>query len=72
MQKHYPTPEEVTKLYKAALKARPVKLNDVQAVKLRYACYKVMTENAGNTMSDHVKAALVYLDLILNTPNLEF
>ncbi len=59
------------KLYKEVLAKRGVKLNPVQEEKFRYACMKVIPENPGIGYYDLLTACHIYLNFIINNPDLD-
>lgn len=65
---HIPSSEEVNKLFEASAKNK--KLNELQVAKFRQDCYKTYVENQGNSFDQLITAAKIYLNLILDFPDL--
>jgi len=65
---HIPSSEEVNKLFVATIGNKH--LNELQAAKFRHACYKTYVENQGNSFEELITAAKIYLNLILDFPEL--
>ena len=59
------------KLYNELLEKRGVKLTPVQDKKFRYACMKAFAENPGAGYFDLMAACHIYLNFILNNPNVD-
>jgi len=58
-------------LYHQILKKRKVVLNSVQAEKFKFACKKSIPENPGLDFSGLLLACNVYLNFILDFPDLD-
>jgi hypothetical protein len=58
-------------LYQEILKKRKVVLNPVQDEKFKFACKKSIPENPGLGFSDLLLACNIYLNFILDFPDLD-
>ncbi len=58
-------------LYREVLEKRGVKLTPGQGQKFRYACMKVVPEDPQASHSDLLTACHIYLNFILNNPDLD-
>lgn len=65
-----PTEEEANKLMNEVLKRRNVTLNEVQKAKFKHACIKSYSENPKGNDEDLIVAANIYLNYILDFPDL--
>lgn len=59
------------KLYNDVLQKRGAKLTGSQEEKFRYACMKVIPENPGAGYFDLMAACHIYLNFILNNPEID-
>jgi len=59
------------KLYNEVLEKRGAILNPDQEQKFRYACMKVIPENPGAGYFDLMAACHIYLNFILNNPEID-
>lgn len=63
--------ELIEKLYETVLAKRKVRLTDLQEIKFRWACEKTIAENPGLNFNDWTVAAQIYLNFVLNFPDLD-
>ncbi|GAC1314126.1 MAG: hypothetical protein NVSMB24_38380 [Mucilaginibacter sp.] len=59
------------KLYQEVLQKRGITLNELQDQQFRYACMKVIPENPGAGYFDLMAACHIYLNFILNNPQID-
>jgi hypothetical protein len=63
--------ELIEKLYDTVLEKRKVRLTDIQQIKFRWACEKTIAENLGLNFHDWTIAANIYLNFVLDFPQLD-
>lgn len=62
---------DVLKMYNDVLETRKVVLSDLQRQKFLYACEKAIAENPTLNFSGQKQAASIYLNYILDFPELD-
>ena len=67
-----PTPEDVEALINAVLSERDIELSPIQKIKFQQACQKTILENENATSQELKIAARIYLNFILDFPDLSF
>ena len=63
--------ELIEKLYDTVLEKRKIRLTDIQQIKFRWACEKTIAENTGLNFQDWTIAANIYLNFVLDFPQLD-